>query len=75
METTLRIKKAVEQEVYKRITVCVPQNVSISKVTTSSKPQIPERTPELGEGIAQSDLKPRFTHLNYEETSQYSTDG
>ncbi|PIC47800.1 hypothetical protein B9Z55_007020 [Caenorhabditis nigoni] len=40
METTFRIKKALEQEVYKRITACVRNN--IPKATTSSKTEIPD---------------------------------
>ncbi|CAP36778.1 Protein CBG19552 [Caenorhabditis briggsae] len=117
---TLREKIVREQEFYKRISVCVPNN--IHNVTKSSKPEIPENfqlifqrykgmeekrslfittkearkppslddfrklltkpelvevkfekwTPELEEGIAQSDLKTRFTHLNYEETFRHN---
>ncbi|PIC47797.1 hypothetical protein B9Z55_007019 [Caenorhabditis nigoni] len=70
MRDQLRIKIAQEQEFYRKISACVPNN--IPNIPNTSKPQIPERTKELEEGIAQSDLKTRFTHLHKEETFRHN---
>ncbi|CAO4366572.1 unnamed protein product [Caenorhabditis nigoni] len=120
MRDQLRIKIAQEQEFYRKISACVPNN--IPNIPNTSKPQIPENfqlilqrykgmeeksrlfmttrearkppsledfkklltkpelvevkfekwTKELEEGIAQSDLKTRFTHLHKEETFRHN---